>query len=211
MTAFLFSDANSTYTIAIGIVLAIAALEIIGQFIGLSLGQLIDGALDLDMDVSPDAGVLSGGLSSLLAWMGLNKVPFMVWLIIFLTSFALIGFTGNYLALTLISNPLPASLSAVIALMGGTYISHHLSTLIGRLIPKEQTSAVSKDSFSGMLAQITVGTARKGMPAEAVLKDEFDQKHYVLVEPIDEDEFTQGTKVVLVTKENNNWLVTRFD
>ncbi|WP_334313545.1 OB-fold-containig protein [Psychrosphaera algicola] len=78
-------------------------------------------------------------------------------------------------------------------------------------MPKEESSAVSKESFAGLLANITVGTAKLGQPAEAMIRDEFNQKHYVLVEPIEEDEFSQGENVVLVVKEGSRWLVTRFD
>jgi hypothetical protein len=51
---------------------------------------------------------------------------------------------------------------------------------------------------------ITLGNARRGYPAEARLKDEHGQLHYVMVEPdSDSEEFAQGSTVLLVKQESS--------
>ena len=211
MYAFLLLEANSFFTIALGVVAVIALMEIIGQLIGFSIGQVMDSAFDFDADMDAGLDGPQGGFSALASWLCLKKLPFLVWLIMFLTLFAISGLVFNYLSLQLLGEIFAGWLAVTFALVFAIYTSHFLGGGLAKVVPKEETSAISQTSFSGRLAQITIGTARKGTPAEAVFKDEFEQKHYVMVEPIDNDEFPQGTNVVLVSKENNNWLVTRFD
>ena len=213
MYAFLFSDANTFFSIAIGIVCVIALLEVLGQLIGFSIGQLLDSSFGFDAELSTDSGVdaAQGNLAALASWLCLKRLPFLVWLIMFLTLFSISGYGSNYISFMLVDDFLPSFISASFAMANAMFLSHFLGSQLAKVIPKEETSAISQDSFSGRLAQITIGTARKGMPAEAVFKDEFEQKHYVMVEPIDDDEFCQGANVVLVTKQDKSWLVTRFD
>jgi len=213
MYAFLVLEANTYFTIALGIVITIALLEIIGQLIGFSIGQVMDSAFDFDADISADSGIDApeGGVAALASWLCLKKLPFLVWLIMFLTLFSITGLGLNYTGSVFMGSPVANWLSLFLAFIVATYLSHHLGGALAKIVPKEETSAISQQSFAGRLAQITIGTARKGTPAEAVFKDEFEQKHYVMVEPIDEEEFPQGSNVVLVAKENNSWLVTRFD
>jgi len=211
MYAFFMADANAYFAIALSIVIVIGVMEVLGQLVGLSVGELLDNSINIDSDVSIDGAASPGGMTQFVGWLGLRKLPFLVWLILFLTAFALAGYGINYIAFSVTSGLLPAVLTVPVALISAIITSHKLGGVLSKWIPKEQTSAISTDTFAGRLAQITLGTARKGMPAEAVFKDEFEQKHYVMVEPMDDEEFSQGDNVVLVAKENNNWLVTSFD
>ncbi|NQZ41492.1 OB-fold-containig protein [Moritella sp.] len=64
---------------------------------------------------------------------------------------------------------------------------------------------------SGKAAKITIGTASSGNPAEALLLDDFNQKHYIMVEPEFEKEYLpKGTEVVIVEKLNGTWLAIPF-
>jgi hypothetical protein len=66
-------------------------------------------------------------------------------------------------------------------------------------MPKDETDAVSEQSFIGRVAVITLGNASHGSPAEAKLKDQHGQMHYVMVEPdLPNEAFSQGTAVILV-------------
>ena len=74
-----------------------------------------------------------------------------------------------------------------------------IGTGLAKLIPKDETTAVSTDSFVGRVATITLGTARKGEPAQAKLTDRHGQTHYVMVEPDSEDTvFEAGDSVLLI-------------
>ncbi len=74
-----------------------------------------------------------------------------------------------------------------------------LTGVIARIMPKDETEAVSEKSFIGRVAVITLGKAAKGKPAQAKLKDKFGTTHYIMVAPDLEDEtFRQGDPVLIV-------------
>jgi len=108
-----------------------------------------------------------------------------------------------------------ATLPTFIAYIFAFTLAIFMTRLIGKplavILPKNESSAVSNHSFTGLVAKITIGTAKKNSPAEAVLVDQFNQKHYVLVAPDDSnDTFNQSEEVVLVEKTSNFWLAVKF-
>ncbi|NTS77258.1 YqiJ family protein [Catenovulum sp. SM1970] len=200
---FLLADLNLPYSTALAIVLALSFMEGLGVLIGLSLMSFLDNLLDIDIDA--DAEVSTGGITAFLGWLCLDRLPFLVWLILFLTSFSLIGFSINQW------HPLSLNLSVPIALALATLITKILGQKIAKWIPKNETTAASVNDFKGKLATITVGKATKGNAAEAVLKDDFNQKHYVMVEPDhNEHSFEQGHQVVLIEKQQHCWIAVPF-
>jgi hypothetical protein len=54
---------------------------------------------------------------------------------------------------------------------------------IARIIPRDQTYAVSLDTLVGRVAVIVSGTARLGYPAQGKVTSEHGQVLYVMVEP----------------------------
>ncbi|MDZ7626926.1 MAG: DUF1449 family protein [Parvularculaceae bacterium] len=67
------------------------------------------------------------------------------------------------------------------------------------MLPREETDAVSSDSFIGRVAEVIRGEARVGAPAEAKLTDARGQTQYILVEPDAAGaSFHQGTEVLIV-------------
>lgn len=203
MYDFITSSINSYFTIAISIVIVISVIEVAGQFVGLSIGQLLDSSIDLDSDTQ--------SVGSLFGWLGIGKLPTLIWLILFLSLFSIAGYTINGVTYELSASFLNERVTQIGAFVFAIFSSKALAGPLARFIPQEETSAISQESFSGRLAQITIGTARRGMPAEAVFTDEHNQKHYVMVEPIEDEQFSKGTNVVLVEKQTNHWLVTNFE
>lgn len=209
MQAFFLSDINLPYTIAISIVFLFGLIEVLGLFIGLSLLEMLDNMtpFDLDADVSVDAG----GLTTSLDWLGISKLPTSIWLIMSLTLFSITGFSLNFIAISAIQW-LPSLLITVpVTLVITLILAHFVGAKLAKVLPKNDTSVISTTEFTGKLARITIGTATKGNPAEAVLVDAFQQKHYLMVEPAYEHErFTQGTEVVIVEKLTKSWLAIPF-
>ncbi|KGJ88041.1 YqiJ family protein [Thalassotalea sp. ND16A] len=207
MLEFFLSDLNITYTIALAIVFGLALLEGIALLIGASVMSMLDDLVDIDID----ADVTPGGLTALLGWLCLNRLPMLVWLVLILISFAITGLVYNYCIVTTLNIAVLLWLSKPVALIGAMLLSHYLGDAIAKIVPKNESSAVSTDTFIGKVATITLGKATKGSAAEAVLKDEFNQKHYVMVEPDDEhSSFTQGASVVLMEKTANSWLAAKL-
>jgi len=203
MIAFFSADFNLLYSSSILFVLCLGLLEGVGLLVGLSFASALDDLLPLDLDI--DTELSSGGLNAIIGWLYLHRLPFLVWLLLFLSSFGIAGLSINYLSV------LPSLISFPIALVIAIFSCRILGKKIATIMPKNESSAISSNSFSGKVATITVGKASKGNAAEAVLQDEFNQKHYLLVEPEEQDqEFIQGTQVVLIEKLQHSWLAIEF-
>src|SRR5690606_18708261 len=85
-----------------------------------------------------------------------------------------LGLTGVPLHLWL-AVPLAALLAAPIVRLGGS--------LVARLLPRDETSVVSRDALLGRVAVIVLGTAEAGLPAQARVRDQHGLNHYLMVEP----------------------------
>jgi hypothetical protein len=71
-------------------------------------------------------------------------------------------------------------------------------------MPQDETTAVSLDSLVGKRGTITVGTARRGSPAQARVKDIHGQSHYVMVEPQEEAHpIAEGETVLLIRRDGH--------
>ena len=80
---------------------------------------------------------------------------------------------------------------------------------LGRILPKDHTTAVSTESLIGRRATITDGVARTGSPARARVKDVHGQTHYVMVEPHEaSSEIHAGDEVLLVRREGGQFYAT---
>lgn len=206
------------FAIAIGLMLVIALTEAMGTLFGISPSGLLDQILpdadvdidvDVDADLNLDAGIDGGAdgatvgepqgfLSQLLGWLCIGKVPVLILLVAFLTAFGLAGFALQGLATSLFGYHWPTILAVPAALALSIPPTRWLALGLSRIMPKEETEAVSTRSFIGRIATVTRGVARIGTPAEAKLRDVHGHTHYVLVEPDDaEASFESGTEVLL--------------
>jgi len=207
----LFQPALMPFSIALSIMALLAALEILGLLFGTGFSSLFDSVapdvdfdldLDIDADVDgPDMPDLDGAgpLAQFLSWLSVGKVPILVLLVAFLTSFGLIGLVGQNVVKSFTGVYLHGAIAAGLALIPTLPVTRFLGHGIARIMPKEETDAVSRKTFVGKVATIIRGEAKLGKPAEAKLKDNVGTVHYVLVEPDNEtDAFTMGDEVILV-------------
>tara|TARA_Y100000296_G_scaffold64612_1_gene75897 strand:+ start:2381 stop:2983 length:603 start_codon:yes stop_codon:yes gene_type:complete len=199
MADILLSPTNFWFSVALIAVFFVFILELISVFFGVSMLGLNDDIGDIDSN-----GFLSSAFANFL---NLNKVPFLIWLVIFLTLFGLAGLIIN--GLTPVQ--LPQLLSITLAITIGILITRKCAVFIAALLPSSETSAINNDDFIGAVAEITIGRASRGNPAEAKFTDSFSQPHFVLVEPFEKEElFAQGERVILVQKSEYSWLATRY-
>lgn len=210
MLEFLFLSENTAFLTALLIVLALGVIEGVGLLIGLSAMSVLDDLFNFDVDT--DATVnMEGGATAILGWLCLDKLPVLVWLVLFLTSFALSGLVFNFGTALVLGGFIAPFISIPLAIVSGSLITSRFGRVLAKVIPKNESSAIAQETFAGRLAKITVGTARVGQPAEAVFKDNYDQKHYVMVEPLkEEDSFVQGEEIVLLDKGETFWTATKY-
>lgn len=209
MLNFIAADQNFPFTVAIGVMLGLALLEVLLLTFGGSLSGAMDNLapespdLDLDGEAASTTADISAGpvdaLGRILAWFAIGRVPLLVVIIAFLTVFGLSGLILQNVWNGITGSLLPASVASVPAFIGGLLTTRYLALGLARLIPNSETSAVSTDSFVGRVAVITLGSATSGKPAQAKLQDGHGQTHYLMVEP-DQVEvmFQQGDRILLV-------------
>ena len=94
---------------------------------------------------------------------------------LFLAGFALTGFALNMVAHRFFGVWVPPIISVPAAFFATLPIVRILGAGLARLIPQDQTYAVSFDSLVGRVATIVSGTARPGYPAQARVPNEHGQ------------------------------------
>jgi hypothetical protein len=182
--------------------LFIAILEGITALIGSGIFTFIDTLLpDLDLNLdTPDLNH-AGYFTRFLSWIRVGSVPAVILLILFLTFFGLFGLSIQLCRYAYWKTFLPPVWVSLPTFFLAMLMVRILGGIIAKIIPKDETDAVSEDSFVGRVAVITLGQARKGKPAQARLKDSHGQTHYVMVEPdSSETTFTQGQTVLLIQR-----------
>jgi len=224
MIEFVLNAANRPFAVAIAVMLIIGMLEVVLAMGGLGMmGALdnlvpedwdidtdmdVDAGVDMDMDADLDADADVGGgasfLQTVLGFFGVGRVPLLVVIVAFLTSFGLAGFATQTIVYGASGFYLPALLASIPAFIGGSFVTRLLAMGLGRLVPDVETEAVDSATFIGRTAVLTLGEARTGKPAQAKLREHNGQMHYLLVEPDQADTvFREGDQVLLVSQQGS--------
>lgn len=223
MIAFILADQNLPFAVALALMLLIAVLEGVTTVLGMGLSGILDSLMpemdvdiDIDMDVDVDADVdathfhPTGPLTKVLSWLRIGQVPVLVLLVIFLTAFGLLGLGVQSVANRLTGYFIPSLAAVGVAFALALPMVRFFGGLLAKVIPKDETEAVSESSFIGMVAVITTGKAKKGSPAQGKLTDRYGQTHYVMIEPDEAgEEFLQGAEVLLVSQHSATFQAIR--
>lgn len=219
MLGDLFAADAAPFTLALAGILVILLLEVIGLLVGASVSGLVDEALpdvdpgldvDADLDVGADGAMAGSFAERALAWLSFGRVPALVLLILFLLGFGVSGLMMQALDARL-GDWLPAGLVAVPAALFGIASMRLFGGALGRIVPREESAAVSRATFVGRAGTVSQGTARAGLPAQVRLTDEHGTTHYVLAEPDDPaDSYAAGTQVVIVSLEGSRAKVIAY-
>lgn len=223
MFDFLLEGAFVPFTLALALLFGLLALELIALVLG---GSLLagDGEVDLDMVDAPDLDIADFDLdidahidlgdlklaeietevpevasTGPFGWLGIGKMPFMIWLVVLLAGFGLSGM-GLQLALRdLLGFDLPSWVAAIPAGAFGLWFTRGFGGVFARLLPKTETEAMSERMLARRRGVITQGTASRGRPAEVRVMDRFGNTHYLRAEPFqDQDSLEQGTEVLVL-------------
>ena len=183
----LLSPGNVAFTGAIAVMLLIAAVEGVGVLIGASVSEHLQSLLpDTDANAGIDVSEAAlGPFTKALGWLRIGKIPVLMLLVAFLTIFGLGGIVLQGLVKGAFGSYLPSWIAVPVVSAGSLLLLRAVGGVLSRVIPMEETDAVTEDSFVGLVATITLGTARLGEPAQAKLRDAHGHTHYVMVEPDD--------------------------
>ncbi|MCL2178073.1 MAG: YqiJ family protein [Proteobacteria bacterium] len=197
MSLFL-AQQSLPFTIALIVMLVLTVLEGASLLVGGSgLSEMLDNVIDFDMDA--DAGIHGHG--GLLGWLHFGRVPVLMLLILFLTSFGIAGLLIQMLANSIVGNFLPSWLASIGAFFASVPAVRAGGFMLEKILPKDESSAISLDALVGRAGIIVIGTARMGAAAQARVRDEHGRSHYVMVEPDNENSvFETGTEILLVKR-----------
>ena len=190
MFDFILTPENLPFSVALLVMLLIGLVEALG--LGASAAHF-----DADANLGADAG-------DLLGWLGVGRVPLLMLLVLFLGLFGLIGLFIQQAATSLAGVPMAPWNAAALAALAALPLLGISARGLARIMPGDETTAVSLDSLLGKRATVTVGTARRGSPAQARVRDVHGQTHYVMIEPNDDTHaVAEGESVLLVRREGN--------
>ena len=197
--------ANLPFTVALAIVLLLGVLEIIGLMIGGASAIGIDGP-DLDAPAIDADGDLDAGeiFSQILGWLHVGQIPVTILAIAWLFNFGVAGLLLQSIIQSLSGRMMPTLIAAFIAFFISLPATRISGGVLKKILPRDETEAVSSESFIGCEARITTGTAKRGKPAEARLRDRFGRTHYVMVEPENDEEVFVSGSPVLILKRNGD-------
>ncbi len=229
-TEFLFAQQNGPFLVAMAVTLAIAAVEMLSLVLGLGLSSMIDDLLpdlgpevdvdldvdmdvgaeldaDVDLDAGPDTPAAEAASSNLvgqaLGWLNVGRVPFLVLLITFLAGFSVIGLGAQLFAVSVVGL-IPAVIAAPAAAFLALPVTRTASRLLGHIVPREETYAVSEAQFVGLVATVTLGPVEAGNPGKARLTDSHGNVHFVRVRAANRGaRFETGSEVLLVKRDSS--------
>jgi hypothetical protein len=189
MWGFLTSGDNVPFFAALLLMLLIGAVEAAGLGGGGVLGDGFDADADLD------------GHASLLNWLNVGKLPLLMLIVVFLFSFGLTGLILQQLIAGVFGRPGPWWLAVPAAAAVALPFTRLFGRGVARILPTDETTAVSREALVGRWAVIVTGKAEVGSAAQARVRDVHGQAHYVMVEPDDAGEvFEEGSEVIIVRR-----------
>jgi hypothetical protein len=177
------------------------------ELVGLGGGLVPDLDADLDLDLDGDTNIET---PSLLSWLNVGRLPLLMLLVVFLFAFGAVGLIGQHLVYAVIGRLAPGFLAAPVAFAAALPVTRQFSRLLAKVLPRDETSAVSHDSLVGRVAVIVTGTASVGSAAQARVRDAHGQPHYVMIEPdVTDDRFAQGDSVLIVRRAGATFFAIR--
>lgn len=162
--------------------------------------QAIGLAGDIDADLDTDADGDFGFADSLLAWAGIGRVPFLMWLVLFLALFGALGLGLQQLMAALTGGPGSNLLMVPLTAIAAVPPTGAAARVVARIFPGLETTAIDRDQLIGLHAEISIGTARADSPARARVVDHHGQTHQIMVEPDTADQIFQTGETVLLVK-----------
>lgn len=159
-------------------------------------GETLDGGAETAEPGAEASGVF--------VWLGFGEVPFILWLAGMLTGFGLVGYGLQITAESFLGQTLPAWAAVTIALIPSLSLGRWFARTLGRTVPKTETTALARRSLGDRRGVIAQGTAQRGRPAQARVRDGHGNLHYVRVEPVDDDAaLPPGTDIWIRGGRNN--------
>lgn len=209
----LFEPYNLPFAVALFVLFALLGMQLMGA------GDVVDFDLDADLDVDLDVDFeadadlsTSSAIGGMMSLIGLGKVPFLIWLAVFLAIFSASGVFLQSVVIDAAGSPLALWLAAPVAAGVAISLTGIVVRPLGAILPEDHTTAVGLDSLVRRDATISIGVAQRDRPARASVKDRHGHTHHVMVEPHDPDAvLTEGETVLLVRRDGDRFFAKQYE
>ncbi|WP_265564017.1 OB-fold-containig protein [Sphingomicrobium arenosum] len=187
-----------------------AALFLIALMQVVGIGELMG---DADAEVDVEAEASGGAIAGLLAFLGLGKLPLLMWLALLLFLFSGIGFSLQLILDEMAGFMLSPLLAVAASLTIALPLTGRLSGAFARILPRDETTAIARAQLVGKRGELDIGTASRGNPARARITDFHGQTHHVMVEPHEDGAAIHaGDALLLVRREGDTFFaITEAD
>jgi hypothetical protein len=201
MIDFLSMPNSGVFWASLGVTVLLCVVE------GLALafaGTTTPSFMDLDSDSDGDS---SGGP---LVYLNAGHLPLTLFVASAAAVFGITGLAVQQIAVTMSGAALTLIGAIPIAAIAAIPGTHLISKTLGALLPKTETTAISSDDLVGHEGEVMAGTGTRGTPVQIKLRDEHGQAHYVLVEPVRDDEtLSQGQSVLITARDGPIYLAIK--
>jgi hypothetical protein len=187
------------FAVAAAIMLALGIIELLTSLVGLSIGELVGKDIALEGD---SHNILGGAF----LWLNTGRLPLLILLVLALGVFSIEGFLLQGIAHS-VGTTVPVSIAALAATAGSIPVIRTASRGIARIIPRDETYAVSDADFVGKVAVVAIGPLDQGLPGRVRLKDVFGNWHSVAARAShDSNALPVGTSVLLVDRDAKSFI-----
>lgn len=182
------------FAVAAAIMAVLGGIELLTTLVGFSISEL----LGKDVAIEADS---HNGLGGLLLWINAGRLPLLILIILAFGVFSIEGFLLQGIAHAA-GFAIPVAIAALIAIAGSIPVIRTTSRGIARIIPRDETYAVSDADFVGKVAMVSVGPLDQGLPGRVRLKDVFGNWHTVSARASrDSPALAVGASVLLVDRD----------
>lgn len=192
------------FTLVLILFVGVCLLEILLVFTGFG-GEL---GLDISMDI--DAPGIPDGWT-VLDWLGLGKVPYLVSLAAFMLALSIIGLFAQALQFQFIGAALPWPVIMVGAGTLSMPLVRIFNRLVGRVWPKDvESSAITTDSLIGHECEVVLGTVTTTEPGQVRIRDAHGAAHHHLAyADVEGESYPQGSILLVVGRRGAAFSVIR--
>ena len=187
------------FAIAAAIMAALGAIELVSMLVGLSIGELVGNDLSIDADSH-------NALGGLFVWINAGRLPLLILIVLALGVFSIEGFLLQAIAHA-VGTAVPVPIAALAAGAGSIPVVRTMSRAIARIVPHDETYAVSDSDFVGKVATVAIGPLDQGLPGRVRLKDVFGNWHTVSARASSgHDALPVGASVLLVDRDARSFI-----
>ena len=187
------------FAIAAAIMVALGAIELATTLVGFSISEFFGKEIDL-------AAENDSAIGGLFLWINAGRLPLMILIILSLGIFSIEGFFIQGIAHAA-GLTVPVWIAAVAALAGSIPLIRIVGRGISRILPRDESYAVSEADFVGQVAVVSIGPLDQGLPGRVRLKDVFGNWHTVAARAShDSAALPVGASVLLVDRDTRGFI-----